>query len=474
MATNYKTPGVYIEEISLLPASVAPVATAIPAFIGRTKKAVNAKGEGITGKPFRITSMPEYERFFGGGENESKVFAVSIKDVKADTTSPIERTITVTEDKTKVSGKYMYYAMQMYFANGGGPCYIVSLSTAGNALTDAITELEKQDEPTMILFTDKPTGTYKDAYDNALIQAAKLGDRVVLMDIWEETGNAYDDAFMFRNQHVSAANLKYGMAYYPFLKSSLPYVIDETGLSSSDKLKVAHTLKVGNAVAAASTYNNKTLDEIETQDPNLYRLIEAKLQEKTIDVPPSPAMAGIYARVDAARGVWKAPANEAVLSVIGPTIKVTAEDQEDLNVDATSGKSINVIRTFTGKGTLVWGARTLAGNDNEWRYINVRRFYNFAEESIKKATEFVVFEPNDANTWVKMKTMVENFLTTLWRQGALQGAKPADAFFVNVGIGVTMTALDILEGRMNVEIGMAVVRPAEFIILKFSHLLQKS
>jgi len=123
---------------------------------------------------------------------------------------------------------------------------------------------------------------------------------------------------------------------------------------------------------------------------------------------------------------------------------------------------------------LVWGSRTLAGNDNEWRYVPVRRFFIFVEESVKKATEFVVFEPNDAKTWLRVKTMIENFLNQLWKQGALQGAKPADAFFVNVGLGITMTAQDILEGRMNVEIGMAAVRPAEFIILKFSHKLQQS
>ena len=97
-----------------------------------------------------------------------------------------------------------------------------------------------------------------------------------------------------------------------------------------------------------------------------------------------------------------------------------------------------------------------------------------AEESIKKATEFVVFEPNDANTWVRVKAMIENFLTLQWRAGALAGAVPAEAYFVNVGLGSTMTSLDILEGRMIVEIGMAVVRPAEFIILKFSHKLQES
>jgi phage tail sheath protein FI len=155
-------------------------------------------------------------------------------------------------------------------------------------------------------------------------------------------------------------------------------------------------------------------------------------------------------------------------------VSVSAEEQAGLNVDATSGKSINVIRFFQGKGNLVWGARTLAGNDNEWRYIPVRRLYIFVEESIKKATEFVVFEPNDANTWLRVKTMIENFLTNLWREGALAGAKSEQAFFVRVGLGQTMTALDILEGRMNVEIGLAAVRPAEFIILKFSHKLQES
>jgi len=122
----------------------------------------------------------------------------------------------------------------------------------------------------------------------------------------------------------------------------------------------------------------------------------------------------------------------------------------------------------------VWGARTLAGNDNEWRYVPVRRFFNMVEESVKKSTSWVVFEPNDANTWVKVKSMIENFLTLLWREGALAGAKPEEAFFVNVGLNQTMTFVDILEGRMIIRIGMAAVRPAEFIILEFSHKIQTS
>lgn len=199
-----------------------------------------------------------------------------------------------------------------------------------------------------------------------------------------------------------------------------------------------------------------------------------RLKTDLFIMPPSSGVAGIYASVDNSRGVWKAPANTSLNSVTAPSVTITHADQEGLNVDVNAGKSINAIRAFSGKGILVWGARTLAGNDNEWRYISVRRFYNMVEESVRKSTERFVFEPNDANTWVRVRAMIENFLTLQWRAGALAGAKPEDAFYVRVGLNQTMTALDILEGRMIVEIGMAVVRPAEFIILRFSHKMQES
>lgn len=205
-----------------------------------------------------------------------------------------------------------------------------------------------------------------------------------------------------------------------------------------------------------------------------YKTLLDRAEQDIMVLPPSAAIAGIYTKVDNERGVWKAPANVSLSSVSGPYVNINAAEQEDLNVDVNAGKSINAIRAFTGKGILVWGARTLAGNDNEWRYVPVRRFFNFAEESIKKATEQFVFEPNDANTWVRVRAMIENFLILQWRAGALAGAKPEQAFFVKIGLGETMTALDILEGRMIVEIGMAVVRPAEFIILRFSHKMQES
>mgnify|MGYP001813752621 CR=1 FL=1 len=123
---------------------------------------------------------------------------------------------------------------------------------------------------------------------------------------------------------------------------------------------------------------------------------------------------------------------------------------------------------------MVWGARTLAGNDNEWRYIPVRRFFNMVQESIKKSTTWVVFETNDANTWNRVRGMVDNYLIQKWREGALAGAKPDEAFFVHCGLGTTMTQKDISEGRLIIEIGMALVRPAEFIILRIAHKMGSS
>ena len=230
---------------------------------------------------------------------------------------------------------------------------------------------------------------------------------------------------------------------------------------------------VSGILEAAQAYES-TFEETLPEVFAFYKDTLARITADLAELPPSATIAGIYATVDANRGVFKAPANVSITGVNGLTYTIDDAEQEGLNVDVNAGKSVNAIRSFLGKGTLVWGSRTLAGNDNEWKYIPVRRFFNFAEESIKKAIEPFVFEPNDANTWTKIKALISNFLTVQWRTGALAGAKPDHAFFIKVGLGETMTSLDILEGRMIVEIGLAVVRPAEFIILRFSHKMQES
>ena len=227
------------------------------------------------------------------------------------------------------------------------------------------------------------------------------------------------------------------------------------------------TVKVGSYQELETTFLKKIV-------PFFNSAFDAKLKETFLNIsvvlPASPAIAGIYATVDRNRGVWKAPANVSLAAVVKPHVLLSDLDQEDFNIDSENGKSINCIRKFVGRGNLVWGGRTLAGNNNEWKYINVRRFFNMVEESCENAARNFVFEPNDANTWVRVKGMLQNYLTNLWRQGALQGAKPEQAFYVSVGLNQTMTQDDILNGVMIVEIGLAVVRPAEFTIIRISQI----
>jgi phage tail sheath protein FI len=177
-------------------------------------------------------------------------------------------------------------------------------------------------------------------------------------------------------------------------------------------------------------------------------------------------MAGIYARVDGDRGVHKAPANETV-----NVITKFAQDVSQREQDVLNPIGINALRFFPQRGYRVWGARTLS-SDTTWKYINVRRLFIFVEKSIQVGTQWVVFEPNDEPLWSRVRQTIENFLTTVWRSGALQGLTPKDAFYVKCDLGVTMTQDDIDNGRLIVEIGIAPVKPAEFVIFRIQQKTQ--
>lgn len=226
-------------------------------------------------------------------------------------------------------------------------------------------------------------------------------------------------------------------------------------------------------VSPAPSPITTNLAAIKDSENVLYNQIKALISQLPLVLPPSSTMAGVYAKVDSNNGVWTSPANVGLNYVLKPTQIIDNATQEDMNVTPT-GKSVNAIRSFVGRGTLVWGARTMAGNDNEWRYISVRRLFIFLEESISEASEQFVFKANDRNTWVMIRGMIENFLINQWKAGALAGAKAEQAFYVRVGLGETMTSQDILEGKMIIEIGLAAVRPAEFIVLKFTHKMQEA
>ncbi|HEX2871519.1 MAG TPA: phage tail sheath C-terminal domain-containing protein, partial [Polyangiaceae bacterium] len=359
---------------------------------------------------------------------------------------------------SKLPGELLWYALNLYFNNGGGRCYVASIGEFPEGApreadyAAGLDALAAFDEPTLVVApgaVQLAPADYAAFCQKALAHCKTLKDRFAVLDI-KDGPKAVED---FRTG-VGTDGLSYGAAYYPYLETTLLHEFDEA------------EIKVGTGA--------ETLASIRVTKTAAYNAIKKSLGAQRVLLPPSAAVVGAYCRVDRERGVWKAPANVSLSSVIQPAVRVTSDAQETLNVDTNAGKSINVIRAFAGKGSLVWGGRTLAGNDNEWRYVNVRRLFITIEESAKNATGFAVFEPNDATTWLKVKGMLEAYLYGLWERGALQGAKPEQAFVVNVGLGKTMTQQDILEGRLVVELSIAAVRPAEFITLRFSHKLAES
>lgn len=497
---TYKTPGVYVEEIPLLPPSVAEVETAIPAFIGYTEFA-KKDGLAIDG-PFKINSLKEYEDYFGKapGVNElvklkvTKENKIEVVHLNVDDTKP--------EKGVKVPLSILYYAVQMFYINGGGPCYIVSVGEAkGEApkkadLENGIAKIRNFDEPTLLVAPEAvflSPADYKSFYEGAVTQAFQLKDRFVIIDtIYNPKPDLNTDQETFRNGKEKDENgneistaitldktlFRYSAAYYPWIKTSIGLWVDtedQTKPKDFDKVVFTDDSETLKPDGTVQHLNGQKAGAIQSSFNNLYQQCKAEFERNMRAVlPPSSTIAGVYAYVDNTRGVWKAPANVVLKSVLAPTVQISLEEQRDLNVDPTGGKSINAIRSISGLGIAVWGARTMDGNDKEWRYVNVRRFFNMVEESVQKSTLWAVFEPNTKNTWVKVKGMIESYLMTKWIEGALAGSKPEEAFFVKVGLPETMTADDILEGRMIVKIGMAVSRPAEFIILQFTHKQQTS
>jgi phage tail sheath protein FI len=178
-------------------------------------------------------------------------------------------------------------------------------------------------------------------------------------------------------------------------------------------------------------------------------------------IPPSGHVAGVWCRTDSTRGVHKAPANEVTLGVNGLGFQITQAEQGGLNK-----VGINCIRSFPGRGIRIWGARTLS-SDPEWRYINVRRLFNYVAESIMEGTQWSVFEPNDEKLWIQLRIAVSNFLTRTWNEGALFGATPAEAFFVKCDAETNPPEV-IEAGQVICEIGIAPVKPAEFVIFRLS------
>jgi uncharacterized protein len=464
----YKTPGIYIEANSKFPPSIVSVETAIPAFIGYTEKAQLKEPGDLLNIPHRINSLKEYEQFFGFPKPET---GISVTIIVSATAVDAKGTIEYP------SRFILYYSLQLFFNNGGGACYIVSVGNYNNAgvidrlaLETGLNEIAKIDEVTLVLFPDASNMTaaadYYLLHKKAMEQSRQLKNRFVLMDVFMNPALPHKmDVDIARDLITGTTDeLKHAAVYYPRIYTRLPYYYKTPAGAANDNDELVKVTGTG-----VFTFSG-TLKTLKDNYIDYYNAAKDAVKAIELLLPASPAAAGIYAKVDKTRGVWKAPANINITNAVRPEILISSTDQADLNVDVSGGKSINAIRSFESMGpAIIWGARTLAGNDNEWRYISIRRFFNMVEESVKKATEQFVFEPNNLAAWTRIKSMIENYLMQQWRSGALQGLKPEHAFFVRTGLGETMTQQDILEGRMIIEIGMAAVRPAEFVILKFMH-----
>ncbi|MDB5710418.1 MAG: hypothetical protein JWL96_2488 [Sphingomonas bacterium] len=587
---NRSTPNVYITEIDAFGTSIVGVPTGVPVFIGYTQFA----GDPVTGKslynqPVQISSMTEYATYFGGpatqaftvstmpppatpgGSGSGTPVAVQSPSFVANYTSaaasgapsgganptPVPTGFMLAPTTTGTQFN-LYWQMRLFFANGGGNCYIVSAGSywtnefplvatdptvagwtgnaialgdttnpAGGGLQVGLNAAGYAKGPTMTVIPEAcqlGAGDYQTIVVAMLAQAQALQDRVAILDLPGcMTANTIDEMTACQNALWTAiapqiASASYGAAYGPALNTSIVSKNDIlfTNLQSADNslinnilttqaymlyysakltknpqldsiqaaIAAAFPLTGANAGSNTSSYSGSaanypavvggntaqwqsSLDNLLLNALPVFSQIEQQIADTMNVAPPSGAIAGVWNKSDVQSGVWNAPANIALASVVSPLYDMSDGEQGGFNVP-TNGQAIDIIRAQPGRGNVVWGARTLDGNSQDYRYIQVRRTLIYVEQTIKLALQSYVFAANDAITWTNVTSSISAFLTGLWQQGGLMGAKSSDAFTVNCGLGSTMTAQDVLNGYMVVAVTLQMIHPAEFIELTFT------
>ncbi|EYU13871.1 phage tail sheath family protein [Photorhabdus aegyptia] len=469
MATQTSTPGVYIEEDASPALSVSQGSTAIPVFIG----CFLPKKTSTVPKIIRVSSWLDFINQFHVGcvtsiaikstppstaaKKTKKVEGdISVKnndngEASSDTTNENENEKNESENENGKKTDYTYEvtvnytissdALKLYFQNGGGPCYILPIAKSEDTKTLAlIPELIKQALEITLIVCPEQDSDYQSRIYNSLTSSLLDEGYFLIADNQDKTSAI--------NANVPSQTA----TYYPAVKVSQLMQTEESFVVVS-----------GYEDANTKSDKIKNLAQLKEKNPDVYQQAIDAIQNISKMIPASAVMAGIYCATDANRGVWKAPANIVLNGISDVNERLTDDDQKEMNP-----KGINAIRYFSNKGFVVWGARTLKKDDDNWCYIPVRRLFNAAERDIKQAMRIAVFEPNSQPTWERVRSAIDNYLHQLWQQGALVGSNPQEAYFVQIGQGVTMSDDDITHGRMIVKVGMAAVRPAEFIILKFS------
>lgn len=487
---EYLTPGVYIEEIDIGPKPIEGVSTSTAGFVGPTERGPL--------EPRLVTSFEQFQRVYGGFRKDS----------------------------------YLTYAVDGFFRNGGSRCYISRI--IGTGAKEASKSLIRKGEAISVVA--KGHGAWGENV-SVMIEEGSLDSSLFKLSIayGKKPGGVEPQIVeIFDNISSDESSSSYymksinGVSNFVVLKPGGKSEEEETkpefvtladgsdgealkakdfaggsdgpgmrtGLESLNELDdisivcIPDEPKFPTAIAdALVTQCENRKDRIailqaEQSSTDIPKLRPSKATKyaafyypwiKILDpltgmpmlVPPGGHVAGVYARVDQDKGVHKAPANEVVNGALGLEFNITKGEQDVLNP-----RGVNCIRAFPGRGILIWGART-AASDPAWKYVNVRRLFIFVEKSIELGTQWVVFEPNDEKLWARVKQTINQFLSGVWRSGALMGTTEEEAFFVKCD-RTTMTQSDIDNGRLIVLVGIAPVKPAEFVIFRIAQVAKGS
>lgn len=508
---EYKAPGVYVEEVERGPKPIEGVSTSVAGFVGVTER-------GPT-EPELVTSFADYYRTFGGFETDSEwtnlgyetslPYAVDgyfrnggrrawIARVVPNDWITNDRVATATledsEDNTVLTARTVgvgwwgnNVAINVVPASSGAADRFNlqigywrnpdDLTLAWEDLTDPENEGPPDHEEVYEdLSADRTERNYYETVVNEASTLVTLSPGTSTESPSEETtaltlGTDPDDVDTAAGDYNGEAitGQRIGLERFEEVDEiTMVNVPDENVHDVREDVK-DHCENQEDRIAILSAEEGADLDgfpddALRSEYAALYHpwlTIRDPETELEIPVPPGGHVAGIYARSDAEHGVHKAPANERVRGIRDLNATITQGEQETLNPEG-----VNCIRSFRGRGNLVWGARTTS-DDPSWKYVNVRRLFLYVEESIDEGTQWVVFEPNDETLWARVRQTVSNFLTGVWEDGALMGTTPDEAFYVKCD-RTTMTQNDIDNGRLICEIGIAPVKPAEFVVFRIS------
>ncbi|WP_201379959.1 phage tail sheath C-terminal domain-containing protein [Ktedonobacter sp. SOSP1-52] len=408
---NPMAPDIYIEEVSGGTRPIQAVGTSTAGFVGEAPDPTRRLNEAVA-----INNWSQFIRFFVSEGSKS---------------TPLS------------------HAVYGFFQNGGSRCFVVNVGKGGSIAGGGrarvgLDVLEQIDEVAIVA---APGYTDATSYDLVLSHCERLKDRVAILDAPENV----EDITLLTQAATAKAQ--------PISGTGHAGATGETKKGNAAEGDDGTTAELGGSRGARPRqsdggYGAFYFPWITVRDP--------LSPNDLVDVPPSGHLAGIWARTDATRGVHKAPANEAVRGALNLTYLLTRDEQGILN---QSG--VNCLRSFAREGIRVWGARTIADGSSEWRYLNVRRLFNMIEESIATSTRWIVFEPNDRTLWKSIRRDLSAFLTRLWRDGALMGRTPQEAFFVKCD-EETNPPDTIDAGMVVTVIGIAPVKPAEFIVFRIS------